>query len=186
MPIVEAHILEGYSRTEKSRLTTALTNAIRFVVPASEEAVTVMVHELAPENYARGGKLRSAAPALPEPVNLALDFLAALEARNIEVAEAMLAANFQMTFPGTKPMTSLAELIDWAKDRYRFVEKTVTCTEAFHNDGRTIVYIIGTLSGEWPDGVPFEGIRFIDRFEIEGGKLVSQDVWNDVAEERNR
>jgi hypothetical protein len=47
-----------------------------------------------------------------------------------------------------------------------------------------VVYIKGTLSGEWPDGTPFEGIRFIDRFEIKGGKLISQEVWNDIAEER--
>jgi len=185
MPIVEAYILRGYTRAEKSRLTTALTNAIRFVVPANDEAITVMVHEMAPENYARGGKSRSPAPALPDPVEITLDFLAALEARDIDVAEAVLAAEFKMTFPGTKPMYTLAELINWAKDRYRFVKKTTISTEAFHLDGRTIVYVIGTLSGEWPNGDPFEGIRFIDRFEIKGGKLVSQDVWNDIAEERN-
>ena len=55
MPIIEAHILGGYSPAEKSRLTMALTDAVRFVVPAGDDAVTVMVHEMAPENYARGG-----------------------------------------------------------------------------------------------------------------------------------
>lgn len=45
MPIVEAHILEGYSPSDKSRLTSALTDAIRFVVPAPDEAITVMLHE---------------------------------------------------------------------------------------------------------------------------------------------
>ena len=42
MPIIEAHILEGYSPKEKSRLTAALTDAVRFVVPATDEAETVM------------------------------------------------------------------------------------------------------------------------------------------------
>ncbi len=186
MPIVEAHILEGYSPEEKSRLTKALTDAIRFVVPASDDSVTVMVREMAPENYARGGRARSPAPALPDPVQIALDFLTALEARDIPMAEALLDSAFRMTFPGTEPMATIAELIDWARDRYRFVRKTITATEAFHKDSANVVYVTGTLSGEWPDGTPFEGIRFIDRFEIKGGKLVSQDVWNDIAEVRNR
>jgi hypothetical protein len=34
----------------------------------------------------------------------------------------------------------------------------------------------------WPDGTPFEGIRFIDRFTIRDGKLADQLVWNDIAE----
>ncbi len=28
----------------------------------------------------------------------------------------------------------------------------------------------------------FEGIRFIDRFEVTAGKITRQDVWNDIAE----
>jgi hypothetical protein len=27
-------------------------------------------------------------------------------------------------------------------------------------DGETIVYNLGTLYGEWPDGTPFEGNRY--------------------------
>ena len=186
MPIVEAHILKGYSPTEKSRLTSALTDAVRFVVPASDEAVTVMVHEMPPENYARGGKSRAPAPALPDPKELALSFLKAMEARDVDAAETMLGTGFRMTFPGTRPMASIEELIDWAKDRYRSVKKSITSVEAFHLDGCAVVYVIGTLSGEWPDDTLFEGIRFIDRFEIKGGKLISQDVWNDIAEERGK
>ncbi len=185
MPIVEAHILEGYSPEEKSRLTKALTGAIRFVVPASDDAVTVMVREMAPENYARGGRPRAPASAQPDPVQIALDFLAALEARDFPTAEALLDKAFRMTFPGKEPMATIAELIDWARDRYRFVRKTITATEAFHKEGANVVYVIGTLSGDWPDGTAFEGIRFIDRFEIVDGKLVAQDVWNDIAEVRS-
>lgn len=184
MPIVEATILRGYSPAKKARLTTALTDAVRFVVPAPDDAVTVMLHEKAPESYARGGKPRSPAAALPDPVEVALAFLAAMEARDLDTAQSMLAPSFEMTFPGRQSMTSLGELVAWAKDRYRFVKKTVTGTEAFHKDGHAVVYVRGTLSGEWPDGVAFQGIRFIDRFEIEGGKLACQDVWNDIAEER--
>ena len=47
---------------------------------------------------------------------------------------------------------------------------------------RVAVYVSGTLSGEWPDGAAFTGIRFIDRFEVERGLIRCQDVWNDLAE----
>ncbi|MCY4150855.1 MAG: tautomerase family protein [Aestuariivita sp.] len=186
MPIVEVHLLEGYSTAEKSRLTRALTDAVRLVVPASDEAVTVMVHEMAAENYSRGGQSRSPAAALPDPKQLALDFLEALEARNLEAAEALLAPNFRMTFPGSKSMTTIGALINWAKDRYHFVKKTITSTEAFHSESCAKVYVSGTLSGEWLDDTPFKGIRFIDRFVVKHGKLISLNVWNDLAEEARK
>jgi 4-oxalocrotonate tautomerase family enzyme len=186
MPTVEAHILEGYAPEEKQRLKQALTDAIRFVVPAPDEAVIVMLHEYAPENYARGGTERQPAPALPDPSQLVLDYLAAMEAREIDRAEAMLGDDFTMEFPGTGPMTRLADLIAWAKDRYRFVTKTYQAVEAFQNGAAAVVYTRGMLAGEWPDGTPFSGIRFIDRFEVKGGKITKQDVWNDIAEVRGQ
>ena len=48
--------------------------------------------------------------------------------------------------------------------------------------GETIVYYLGTLYGEWPDGTPFEGNRYVDRFVVRNGKIVQMDVWNDSAE----
>jgi len=49
-----------------------------------------------------------------------------------------------------------------------------------------VVYCFGTLYGEWPDGRPFEGIRFIDRFVARAGKLADQKVWNDLGEQLRR
>lgn len=184
MPIVEAHILQGYSPTEKSRLTSALTDAIRFVVPAPDEAITVMLHEYPSEAYARGGQHREPAPALPDPAQIVRDYLSAMEVRDLDTAQGMLGDGFQMVFPATQPMTQLSELIEWSKGRYRFVKKTYDGFDAMHSGGVAVVYARGTLHGEWMDGTPFEGIRFIDRFEISGGKIVRQDVWNDMAEVR--
>ena len=48
--------------------------------------------------------------------------------------------------------------------------------------GETIVYNLGTLYGEWPDGTSFEGNRYLDRFVVRDGKIVQMDVWNDSAE----
>lgn len=184
MPIVEAHILEGYSATEKSRLTSALTDAIRFVVPAPDEAITVMLHEYPSEAYARGGQHRMPAPALPDPAQIVRDYLDAMEARDLERAQAMLGDGFQMVFPAADPMSQISELIDWSKGRYQFVKKTYDGFDALHSGGVAVVYARGTLYGEWIDGSSFDGIRFIDRFEIAGGKIVRQDVWNDMGEVR--
>lgn len=183
MPVIEIHLMEGYGDADKTRLCTGLGDAVRMVLPAAPEGVTVMIHELSPTGYMRGGQHRSPAPALPDPVALVRDYLAAMEARDIDTARAMLDPGFVMTFPGAAPMTTLEALIAWAKPRYRFVKKTYDGFEALQSAGAaTVVYTRGTLYGEWPDGTPFAGIRFIDRFEIVAGRITRQDVWNDIAE----
>lgn len=183
MPIIECHVLKGYAEADKTRLCEALSDAVRIVVPAAPEAVTVMIHEMAETDYMRGRQHRTPAPALPDPSGVVQAFLAAMEARDLEAATARLGVGFTMTFPGTAPMTSLQELIEWAAPRYRFVKKTYEGFDAMQSPGEhAVVYCRGTLSGEWPDGTAFEGIRFIDRFEVTGGLLTRQDVWNDIAE----
>lgn len=183
MPIVELHVLEGYNSEEKQRLGEAITDAVRFVVPASPDLVTVMVHDMKPENYYRGRTTRQPASALPDPALIVRDYLAAMEAREIERARSMLGEGFTMTFPGTAPMHQLEELIAWSKPRYKFVTKTYEGFDAMQSTGdAAIVYCRGTLAGEYHDDSRFEGIRFIDRFEVTGGKLTRQDVWNDMAE----
>ncbi|WP_367198522.1 nuclear transport factor 2 family protein [Amorphus sp. 3PC139-8] len=107
-------------------------------------------------------------------------FLRRMEARDLNDAKALLAPSFVMVFPGGREMRTLEELVAWSKDRYRFVRKRF---ERFDAAGET-VFVSGTLEGEWPDGTPFDGIRFIDRFDLADGKIVRQDVWNDIAEVR--
>ncbi|MEQ6250839.1 tautomerase family protein [Sulfitobacter sp. HNIBRBA3233] len=183
MPVIELHVMDGYDDDAKKRLCEALTDAVRIVLPAPPEAVTVMIHEMQPAGYMRGRQHRSAAPALPDPVTLVRTYLSAMEAREIDLARDMLGAGFAMTFPGGVRMTRLEELIDWAAPRYRFVTKTYEGFDALQSGGEAaIVYCRGTLSGEWPDGTPFDGIRFIDRFEVTGGLITLQDVWNDISE----
>ena len=185
MPIVELHVIEGYGPDEKRRLGEALTDAVRSVVPAAPDLVTVMIRDMPAENYYRGRTTRTPAPARPDPAALVGDYLAAMEARDLARAQAMLGDGFVMQFPGVAPMTALQELIDWARPRYRFVRKTYDGYDAMQSAGEAaVVYCRGTLSGEWPDGTPFEGIRFIDRFEVTDGRITRQDVWNDIAETR--
>lgn len=128
----------------------------------------------------------TAEPDAPLAAQVALDFLAALQARDIAGAESFLAADVTLIFPGSAPMTSLAQLLDWSKNRYRSIGKTIDDVDAFARGSLEVVFIRGTLAGTWPDGSHFEGIRFIDRFEVKDGKIHRQDVWNDLAEMRDR
>lgn len=185
MPIVELHVLAGYNSTEKQRLGAALTDAVRFVVPASPDLVTVMIHDIPSENYYRGSTTRLPAQARPDPADLVRSFLSAMEVRDINAAQELLGKGFVVNFPAESPMSAVKEMVAWAKPRYRFVKKTFQGFDAMQGAGdQAIVYCRGMLSGEWPDGTTFDGIRFIDRFEITDGKITRQDVWNDIAEEK--
>jgi limonene-1,2-epoxide hydrolase len=119
------------------------------------------------------------------PEQTVRDYLAAMEARDIDRARALLADGFRMEFPGPVRMTGLDQLLAWAKPRYRFVKKTYERFDTCAADAAAVVYCYGTLGGEWPDGTPFAGIRFIDRFTVRDGRLVDQTVWNDLGEVRN-
>lgn len=184
MPVVEVHLVEGYSVAARTRLAQALTHTVRTVVPAEPELVTVMTHVHGPGNYLRGGQARAGAAELPDPVDVVQRFLAAMEAREPAVADGFLAPGFEMVFPGDVRMTGLDELIAWAAPRYRDVRKRFDGFDVAGGEDATVVICHGTLAGTWPDGIKFDGIRFVDRFELRGGRIVRQQVWNDLAEVR--
>ena len=66
--------------------------------------------------------------------------------------------------------------------RYKWVKKDMRQFDVAQGAEGTVVYSTGYLYGEWPDGTPFEGNRYVDRFVVENGKIVKMDVWNDSAE----
>lgn len=105
-------------------------------------------------------------------------YLAAMERRDLAEARRYLAPGFSMIFPGARRLASLEALIDFARERYRSARKSY---ERF-DVAADAVYCFGTLSGELLDGSPYSGIRFIDRFTVRDGRLVDQQVWNDMAE----
>ena len=128
----------------------------------------------------------SRTPAEHPAAEVVRAYLQAMEARDLALAQGMLAPGFTMQFPGPVTFTSLAELIEWAKPRYRFVKKTYDQFDTAPVENGAVVYCFGKLAGEWPDGKAFSGIRFIDRFSVADGKLVDQVVWNDLAEVKPR
>lgn len=99
-----------------------------------------------------------------------------------EAAARYVAPNFELTFTGGRKFDTPTGATGFNARRYKWVKKKMERFETVAGEDETIVYSLGTLYGEWPDGTPFEGNRYIDRFVVRDGLIVSQDVWNDSAE----
>lgn len=119
----------------------------------------------------------------PEQAELLVTrFLRLMEARDLAAAEAMMAPKARITFPGGKVFASQAEMVEASRGRYQWVKKRFDQIDTFAQGDRQIVYVSGSLYGVNRHGVPFSGVRYIDRFVIRGGLIEQQDVWNDLAE----
>lgn len=120
------------------------------------------------------------------PAETVRRFLSALEARDLVGAQSLLDPQAQMVFPGGATFHDLSELIAWAQPRYRRIAKRIARIDAFAADDGDVVVAQGVLYGQWPDGEPFDEIRFADWFLIRAGRIVQQRVWNDLAEHAPR
>ena len=98
------------------------------------------------------------------------------------------AVDMQILFTGKRAMRAPAECTKFNASRYKWVKKRIERTDTVIASvqeaqwGETIVYSIGTLYGEWPDGTPFEGNRYVDRYVVKNGLITHMEVWNDSAE----
>ncbi len=179
--MLQVNLLSGYSSELRGRLAKALTAAIAGITRAKPEAISLWIHEVESDNYRRGGETRQPGPGATDPMSLVREYLMAMEQRDLEKAQTFLGENFVMTFPGSGELTSLSKLVEWSRSRYRHIEKTLASVNVAYEMDKVVVFVHGTLSGEWPDGTVFESVRFINRFEIRDDQLVRQDVWNDLA-----
>lgn len=99
-----------------------------------------------------------------------------------DAAAAYMAPGTVITFTGGREFDHPRGPTGFNAKRYRWVKKKMDQFDVCPGDGETIVYSVGTLYGEWKDGTPFEGNRYIDRFVVRNGKITKMDVWNDSAE----
>lgn len=120
------------------------------------------------------------------------EFLRLIMVPDPESARRYTSPELRIRFTGNREMRDPSECTAFNRARYRWVKKRVERTEtvgrvAVHGSGAqdaddTVVYSIGTLHGEWPDGTPFEGNRYVDRYVVRNGLIVDMQVWNDSAE----
>ena len=103
-------------------------------------------------------------------------------------ASRFTAPGMKILFTGGRAMGAPAECTKFNASRYKWVKKRIERTEtvAAGSNGtapdEAVVYSLGTLYGEWPDGTPFEGNRYVDRYVVKSGLITHMDVWNDSAE----
>ncbi len=118
------------------------------------------------------------------PADVVAEYLRLLMIPDPISARRHVAPDLAIRFTGGRVMREPAECAAFNATRYRWVQKCVERTEtvAGGSDAETIVYSIGTLHGEWPDGSRFEGNRYVDRYTVRGGLIVRMEVWNDSAE----
>jgi hypothetical protein len=117
-----------------------------------------------------------------EAIDLVKRFLRTMEARDLEVAETMMAPGAKITFPGGKLFSSQREMVEASRGRYQWIKKTFDQVDVHGADETQVVYVMGTLYGLNRHDVSFSDVRYIDRFVIKGGLISQQDVWNDLAE----
>lgn len=101
-----------------------------------------------------------------------------------EGAAEFIGDEFRLVFTGGRRMAAPADAAAFNSKRYKWVKKRFLRTDAALDPetGDVHVYNTGHLYGEWPDGTPFDGNRYMDIFTVRDGKIVSTDVWNDSAE----
>lgn len=99
-----------------------------------------------------------------------------------DLAATYVADDVVITFTGGKVFDHPSGPTSINSYRYAWVKKRFARFDECHAPDGIVVYSLGTLYGEWPDGEPFEGNRYIDRFLVRGDKIVTMDVWNDSAE----
>jgi hypothetical protein len=130
-------------------------------------------------------------PATPAAV--VDEFLRLIMIPDPVAARRFTASGLRIRFTGNRAMSDPTECTAFNAARYKWVKKRIERTETVsevvrHAPGASpdpeavVVYSLGTLYGEWPDGTPFEGNRYVDRYVVRGGLITEMDVWNDSAE----
>jgi phenylpyruvate tautomerase PptA (4-oxalocrotonate tautomerase family) len=183
MPVVAITLLPGYDTATQHRMVNRVANAVRSVIATPEAGTTVFVNEVS--TYRRDGKVFSEGRAAhPVASELVQSFLQAMQNRDLEKARSFLHTDFRMCFPGGIVLHTLEELTTWAQSRYTTIRKQYEQFEESWQGDATVVFCHGTLEGTWLNGESFQGIRFIDRIQVQDGVITRQDVWNDLAEHR--
>jgi hypothetical protein len=127
------------------------------------------------------------------------EFLRLIMIPDPAAARRYTAPALRIRFTGGRLMSEPAQCTAFNASRYKWVKKRIERTETVatstimganananadanaDTDG-TVVYSLGTLYGEWPDGTPFEGNRYVDRYIVRNGLITDMEVWNDSAE----
>jgi hypothetical protein len=118
------------------------------------------------------------------PAALVNEYLRVVMIPDPEAARRFVAPDLRIVFTGGRAMRDPADCTAFNAGRYRWVKKRIERTETVvgATPEESVVYSLGTLYGEWPDGSAFEGNRYVDRYVVRHGLITELQVWNDSAE----
>jgi ketosteroid isomerase-like protein len=121
---------------------------------------------------------------MPAAAKIVEEYLRLLMIPDPDGARRYIGPELEIRFTGNRLMRDPAECAAFNAKRYKWAKKKFGPTHVAEGgtDEETVVYQTGTLYGEWPDGTPFEGNRYVDRYVVRRGKIVRMEVWNDSAE----
>lgn len=119
-----------------------------------------------------------------EPAAVVNEFLRLIMIPDPAAARRLTSPDLKIRFTGGRDMRDPAECAAFNAGRYRWVKKRIEKTDTVvgGTPDESVVYSLGTLYGEWPDGQPFEGNRYVDRYVVSHGLITQMEVWNDSAE----
>ncbi|MDQ8023259.1 MAG: hypothetical protein REI94_15585 [Moraxellaceae bacterium] len=119
-----------------------------------------------------------------DPGAIVEEFLRLIMIPDPEAASRFVSPQMAIRFTGGRRMARPADCTAFNAGRYAWVKKKFERTDVVRgaSEDEAVVYNIGTLYGAWPDGTPFEGNRYVDRYVLRQGLIVQMDVWNDSAE----
>jgi ketosteroid isomerase-like protein len=119
-----------------------------------------------------------------DPARLVEEYLRIIMIPDPEGARRFVDPALEIVFTGARAMHDPSECTAFNASRYRRVQKRFEHTHVVAGGTieEAVVYNTGTLHGEWLDGTPFEGNRYVDRYTVRHGRIVRMEVWNDSAE----
>jgi len=115
-------------------------------------------------------------------VELVVTYLSFCEEGRLDEAHACLALGATLTFPGNMRFTDLEDWFSYFRGQVRWVRKRNYQFDVCRTGEDDWVLVCrGELEGVTASNEQFAAVRFLDRFVVSSGRIVEQQVWNDMA-----
>jgi hypothetical protein len=109
-------------------------------------------------------------------------YIGAMETDNIEEVRRLSCDSATLEYPGGLKFPGVENLLKWSKTRHRGIRHLIEGIQIVAAGADAVAYVDGTLSGTWMDYTRFDGIGFIYKFRISGGRIADTRLWSDVAD----
>jgi hypothetical protein len=117
-----------------------------------------------------------------EAIDVAREFMDAMERGDLAAAGTLLGPGFLLRAPGGLQCRELGEFLAFGRRRYLELRKTDRQFDPTESAHGIVVYVHGAMAGRWLDGSSFQGLRYVDRFVIRDRRIVELSVLNELAE----